>query len=147
MTCPCGRPAAYASCCGPLIEGRASAETPEALMRSRYTAYATGAVDYLLATHHPSTRPDRESVARSAASAEFVRLVVREASGDRVAFEAHYREGGATHVLRERSRFVRDAEGRWSYVDGVVARASAAEPGRNAPCTCGSGKKYKRCCG
>ena len=61
-TCPCGRPAAYADCCGALHTAFASgqgltAATPEALMRSRYSAFVLDRRDYLLATWHPSTRP------------------------------------------------------------------------------------------
>ena len=56
--CPCGSAAAFADCCEPLIQGRAKAATPEQLMRSRYSAFATGAVDYIVATTHPEQCKD-----------------------------------------------------------------------------------------
>ena len=58
--CPCGG-ALYAQCCGPLHQG-VPAPTAEALMRSRYSAYVRGDVDYLIASWHPSTRPDRATL-------------------------------------------------------------------------------------
>jgi SEC-C motif-containing protein len=120
--CPCGG-GAYGSCCGPLVDGGAAAPTAEALMRSRYTAFALGDVRHLLRTWHPSTRPRRLEVD---AGTEWRRLVVidrvgggrGDASGI-VEFRAVYREGGARGELHERSRFVRDG-GRWSYLDRDV---------------------------
>lgn len=157
--CPCGTGRPEATCCGPFRAGVAHPATAEELMRSRYTAYARGDVDYLLATHHPSTRPDRAGVARSAATAEFTRLVIHEAGEDWVRFDAHYRPRpspehpprGPEQVLRERSRFQREA-GRWLYLDGDVTEATVSgdapgAPSRNGLCPCGSGKKYKRCHG
>src|SRR5579862_3926574 len=55
--CPCGSGATYVACCGPLHRGSASAATAEQLMRSRYSAFAVGDADYLLATWHPTGRP------------------------------------------------------------------------------------------
>ena len=55
--CPCGG-GIFAACCGPFISGSRPAPTAEALMRSRYSAYVTGAADYLLATWHPASRPE-----------------------------------------------------------------------------------------
>lgn len=55
--CPCGWGRAYGECCGPIHEGRAAAPTAEALMRSRYSAFAVGDEPYLLRSWHPSTRP------------------------------------------------------------------------------------------
>lgn len=118
--CPCGSGASYGGCCGPLHRG-AVATTAEALMRSRYSAYALGETDHLWRTWHPRTRPERVT-ARDALT--WRGLVVEEtvdggpddAEGV-VAFTATY-DGPAGHqVLRERSRFTRRG-GRWVYVDG-----------------------------
>lgn len=133
-------------------------------MRSRYTAYVRGAIDYLIETHDPSTRSavDREGIARWSRQTVWSGLTIV----DTVAGGAHDDAGivefiarGATRGLpfaqRERSRF-RRLDGRWLYIDGeavreatrTVAKAvSAARVGRNDPCTCGSGVKYKRCHG
>ena len=143
VSCPCGLPADYAACCGRYLEGGARPDTPEQLMRSRYTAYVRGDVEYLWRTHHPDKRGDRARLEEAVRGSTFVRLVVQEAGPAQVAFEAYFREGRGLRVLTERSRFVRLDE-RWVYLDGVV---SVGDVGRNASCPCGSGQKYKRCCG
>ncbi|WP_299052573.1 YchJ family metal-binding protein [uncultured Nocardioides sp.] len=118
--CPCGSGTTYGACCGPLHRG-AVAETAEALMRSRYSAYALGETDHLWRTWHPRTRPERVT---SRDALTWRGLVVEEvvdggpddAEGV-VAFTATYDGPGGREVLRERSRFSRRG-GRWVYVDG-----------------------------
>jgi SEC-C motif domain protein len=92
-------------------------------MRSRYTAFAEGAADYLLATWHPSTRPDRVAVDERMT---WRRLEIVDSddggpfdTSGVVEFRAHYRIGGARGVLHERSHFVHE-DGRWLYVRGEV---------------------------
>lgn len=92
-------------------------------MRSRFTAFALGDVDHLLATWHPSTRPADVDIDPEV---RWYRLDVESVTGggpfdDRgeVAFRAHHRSSGGRGVLSERSRFVR-VDGRWLYLDGVV---------------------------
>ncbi|MDH5490482.1 MAG: YchJ family metal-binding protein, partial [Myxococcales bacterium] len=58
MNCPCGSGSKQNECCGPLMQGEAQAETAEALMRSRYSAFAVGNVEYIVATHHPESRDE-----------------------------------------------------------------------------------------
>jgi SEC-C motif domain protein len=116
--CPCGG-GAYETCCAPLHAGQA-APTAERLMRSRFSAFALGLGDYLLASWHPSTRPahsDRDDI-------EWRRLQIvdTDAGGPDdatgiVEFRASYRIDGTAGVLHERSRFARD-DGRWAYLDG-----------------------------
>ena len=55
--CPCGSSLLFNDCCDPLIQGKVSAQTAEALMRSRYSGYVTGKTEYILSTWHDSTRP------------------------------------------------------------------------------------------
>lgn len=55
--CPCGRGELFGACCGPVLVGERPAGTAEALMRSRYTAFAVGDTEYLLRSWHPRTRP------------------------------------------------------------------------------------------
>lgn len=121
-------------------------------MRSRYTAYARGEVDYLVATHAPETRdPDlRRNVAAWAAAARFTKLEVVGHDETTVTFVAHYIEGGVTRVMSERSRFREDPELGWLYESGTAApvrAAASSKVGRNDPCPCGSGRKHKVCCG
>jgi SEC-C motif-containing protein len=119
--CPCDSDLPYAQCCQPWHEGWAQqryAPTPEALMRSRYSAYVLGLLDYLLATWHPSTAPgDLELQA-----VKWLGLEIKAASsaGDAgvVEFVARYRDSsGRGQRLHEMSRFVRE-HGQWFYVDG-----------------------------
>ena len=126
VICPCGSGQPYAACCGHWHAGFAEkvhAPTPEALMRSRYSAYVRGLVDYLLATWHPSTSPGELTLS----PVKWLGLEVRhaEAAGDAgvVEFVARCREAGQAQRLHETSRFVREA-GRWYYLDGQMTEAA-----------------------
>lgn len=121
--CPCDSGQPYADCCGPWHAGLSEgvhAPTPEALMRSRYSAYVLGLIDYLLATWHGSTSPGELELS----PVKWLGLEVRHtmASGDAgvVEFVARLRDGGRAQRLHETSRFVREA-GRWLYIDGQMA--------------------------
>ena len=117
--CPCGNGSAYVTCCGPMHDGE-PATTAEALMRSRYSAFATGRLDYVLRTWHPRTRPTDLS---PTASVTWVGLdVLRTVDGGvlddtgTVEFRARFRSADRESVMHETSRFRRRA-GRWVYVD------------------------------
>jgi SEC-C motif-containing protein len=118
-SCPCGSGAQFAVCCQPLHRGERQAGTAEELMRSRYSAYAVGDLDYVWRTWHPRTRPP-ELIPNGV---EWLGLEVVAASDDEVEFLAHYRENGRSGriatggTLHERSRFAVRAR-RWFYVDG-----------------------------
>ena len=120
--CPCDSGQPYGDCCGPWHAGYAQgtpAPTPEALMRSRYSAYVLGLIDYLLATWHPSTSPGELELS----PVKWLGLEVRhaQATGDAgvVEFVARYRDSGKGVRLHEISRFVRE-EGCWLYIDGEM---------------------------
>ena len=118
--CPCGSGAALHACCGPYLSGVVIAPTPEALMRSRYTAYALRNEAYLRASWHASTRPEPGTIDLSAAT-KWVGLEVKrhQSTGPDsavVEFVARYKLGGRAHRLHEASRFVRK-DGRWFYLD------------------------------
>lgn len=124
--CPCGgvpSGAPLSACCGPYLAGDGWPGTPEALMRSRYTAYAVGDTDHLFRTWHPGTRPADVEVDRSV---RWSRLEIVDVGGDDtegvVEFAAHWTSGDSgtrqDGVMRERSTFARRA-GRWVYRDGV----------------------------
>jgi SEC-C motif-containing protein len=125
-------------------------------MRSRYAAFARGEVDYLVDTLHASKRSalERRELEASVKRLRWVGLRILDtarggpADPDGVVeFEARYEAPGDAGVLHERSRFVREGD-RWYYLDGEFPGAArgAKAPGRNEPCPCGSGKKFKRCC-
>ena len=121
-------------------------------MRSRYSAYVTGAADYLLATWHPASRPEgfelQDEIHWQGLDIRSTSAGGEEDTSGQVEFIASYQVHGRFGQLHERSDFRRE-EGRWYYVDGVELKGTpvtATKVGRNEPCPCGSGKKYKRCC-
>ena len=117
-------------CCGPLHEGKA-APTAEALMRSRYAAYARGLVDYIIATTAPGPQVQADPEAWRRSIAQFCRQtrfeglrIVEHVHGEEeafVTFEATLTQAGRDASFSERSRFVR-VEGRWAYHSGVGRR-------------------------
>ena len=58
VNCPCDSQRSYKECCSPFISKEKLPETPEQLMRSRYTAYVNGDIDYIKQTHNPKTVKD-----------------------------------------------------------------------------------------
>jgi SEC-C motif-containing protein len=157
--CPCGSGRSFDDCCQPHINGTVIAPTPEALMRSRYSAFTVADVDYLENTLAPDQREDfsRADTLKWAKTSQWLGLDVHHATGGGegeaegfVEFTARFRLDGRNEAHREIARFRKDGE-RWYYVDGQVPkpeqRRVAVKAGRNDPCPCGSGKKYKKCCG
>ena len=127
-------------------------------MRSRYSAYALGEVDYLIATTHPDFRAglSRESLLEHHQQTRWLGLSVLDTTAGNaddpigtVHFSARFAEleqGRCSSFgsLQENSNFIQ-LEQRWYYCDGDV-QIKPLKPERNAPCPCGSGKKYKKCC-
>jgi SEC-C motif domain protein len=160
LNCPCGTGEAYESCCGRFIRGEGLPETAERLMRARYSAYALGEIDYILKTHEPSTahQVDRKNTELWSKQSQWLGLEIvttsqggPEDSAGSVEFVARYKIRGVTVEHRERATFRRE-NGRWWFVDGQEIKGPPKqrdEPrvGRNDPCPCGSGKKYKKCHG
>lgn len=153
--CPCGSAINFDVCCKPIIEG-APAQTPEALMRSRYTAYAVGALQHVAATHAEEVRADfnRAEAERLARECEFqkldIRKVILDGESATMDFVIHFRRDGEDMIQAELATFRREAE-RWLYAGGdlntKVTQRIVTRIGRNDPCLCGSGKKAKKCCG
>lgn len=153
--CLCGSGLDYSQCCAPYHTGDKNAGTAEILMRSRFTAYALRDSTYLLATWDVSKRPDNIDFSKERAEWQSLEIIDCKKGGPAdskglVEFKAYYRLDGEEHVLHELSRFKKSG-GRWFYLDGQIKAAGpVGQPlnqGRNAPCPCGSGKKFKRCCG
>ncbi len=127
-------------------------------MRSRYTAFVLRDTEYLLTTWDPKYRPASLDLKKDRTEWLGLQILETEAGREtdvvgRVSFLARFCLDGSEQALRENSRFRKIGE-RWLYLDGqttqlpqppsVTTRPSA---GRNDPCPCGSGQKYKRCCG
>ncbi|KTD35776.1 putative SEC-C motif domain protein [Legionella nautarum] len=157
--CPCGSEINYTTCCGRYIDNQESPDTPEKLMRSRYTAYSQAKIDYIKKTMHgkPLEGFNANEVARWAQQVtwtglEVVKTYMDESNEDRgyVEFIASYREQGKDQSIHELSQFQRH-EGQWFYISGKQVKtplaAKKVKISRNAPCPCGSKKKYKNCHG
>ncbi|MFN8346871.1 MAG: YchJ family protein [Spirosomataceae bacterium] len=149
--CYCGSALEFETCCGAFIAGQQKAETALSLMKSRYSAYCVAASDYLIATTHPSQRAhfDKASIEQWAKESEWKGLKIisthkgsRDDTQGEVTFQAFYRdETKKSRVHYEHSLFVKEAE-QWFYFSGKHLAVN-----RNDACPCGSGKKYKKCCG
>lgn len=156
MSCPCGGKS-FEICCSPYIRGEKIAETAEALMRSRYSAYATGAVEYIKETTSPEGQKDfdMDAAKQWALESEWKGFEIinqaRGTAGDEdgvIEFIATYRVKGQVESHHEISTF-KKLDGKWFFMDGqIVTQVVNREQkvGRNEPCPCGSGKKFKKCC-
>ena len=155
--CPCGTGKAYQQCCGAFIAGEKFPSTPEELMRSRYTAYTEANIDYIARTMQSPALDhfDANYVKDWSDKVKWLKLeVVNSSVADTkgfVEFLAHFSENNQKHVIHELSEF-HLVNGHWFYVDGkppkqVPSSIMKLQTGRNDTCTCGSGKKYKKCCG
>jgi SEC-C motif-containing protein len=157
--CPCLSGIAYGECCEPYITGAKNAPTAEALMRSRYAAYVEHAIDYIVdtCTQGEKDRIDVKQTRDWSEKSKWLGLKILSAekggtedSEGTVEFEAVYEMDGLKDIHHERAKFKKEG-GRWLYDEGIVVPKTVVRVGpklgRNDPCSCGSGKKYKRCCG
>ena len=128
LTCPCGSNKPFSFCCEPVIEGHKQAPTAEALMRSRYTAFVLGAIDYLIDTTAKEHRhaDDAALLAEQIKATTWTGLKILKteaglASDDKgmVEFIARFETDDQIADLHERSSFRKD-NNRWVYVDGEV---------------------------
>ncbi|MEI6463362.1 MAG: YchJ family protein [Verrucomicrobiota bacterium] len=154
--CPCGSGQAFGPCCDPVLKQERVAATAEQLMRSRFTAHYLSDYRHLHRTYLSTARQPYVEEDLSEGELQWSRLVVHaHEPGPRpdtafVDFTAYFRDGGNEHPLHEKSEFQR-IDGQWFYTKSVrtgPAPAKAApKVGRNDPCPCGSGRKFKQCCG
>lgn len=148
--CPCCSGKDYQACCKPIHDGD-PAPSPEALMRSRFSAHAMALLDYILESWAASERSniDHAGLKHWLNSATFGLLSVLEAkqegSHGTVEFVAWYQQDGQLHALHDRSHFIQE-QGRWRYLNSSETQLKPAKLGRNDPCPCLSGKKHKQCC-
>ena len=118
--CYCGSEKLFSACCEPFILRKQSAPTAEALMRSRYSAYATHQADYLVETTAAATRKfhKKDAILHWAKSNQWVKLEILDASESIVAFKAYYLDNQLQiQVHYERSNFIKSGE-KWYYLDG-----------------------------
>lgn len=174
MSCPCQSGQNFENCCQPFLDGSRLPETAEKLMRSRYTAFTKADVGYLKKTLAPESRTDFDENAtrKWAETAKWkgLQILATEKGGPEdkkgtVEFIATYEADGEGLDHHEVSNFRKADGGQWYFVDGdshthregeghhhhhekpQTVQRESPKIGRNDPCTCGSGKKYKKCCG
>ncbi len=158
-TCYCDSGNTFTNCCAPIINGLRPADTAQELMRSRYSAYATVATDYLLKSTHASVRKNYvagniEAWARLN-NWQKLEIISRTLGGihderGEVEFKAYYSDpNGNLIVHHENSSFIKES-GEWFYLKGMINPkpvSLGSKTNRNDPCPCGSGLKFKKCCG
>jgi len=159
--CPCQSGASYKDCCGPIIAGERKAANPVELMRARYSAYAKAQVDFIIDSTHPEQREsnDRDAIKEWAEKSEWLGLEVKESrkggpedQDGFVEFIAKYSDRGMKMDHHEVAEFRRGKDGEWLFFDGKLVpvepyKRTGPKVGRNDACPCGSGKKFKKCCG
>jgi SEC-C motif-containing protein len=170
MSCPCCSSIEFEACCGPFISGHAQPDTAEKLMRARYTAHTRADIEYIKITTAPESRKDFDE-AETRKWAEGVKwkgLKIQdtkkggpEDQDGMVEFTATYEVQGQGIDHHEVAQFRKANNGNWLFVDGeahthkegeghhekpVTVKRESPKIGRNDPCPCGSGKKYKKCC-
>jgi len=158
-TCPCGLGHLYSGCCEPFINGSKNPPTAEALMRSRYTAYVEHAIDYIIDTcsKEEKDKIDFDQTKNWSEKSKWLGLKILSTEKGNpldtegtVEFEATYEVDKLREVHHEKAKF-KKSESRWLYIEGDVKPNTVIRQGpkvgRNEVCPCGSGKKFKHCCG
>lgn len=157
--CSCGSQKAFSECCEPFLKGTKKPLTAESLMRARYSAFVHHYFDYIFDTHHASTRDelDRDGVKSWGMESTWQGLEVlstekglEKDNEGKVEFRCKFNIKGQDQVHHEYSSFKKE-NGEWFFVDGELKnntlQRTSPKIGRNDPCSCGSGKKFKKCCG
>ena len=155
QSCPCASGKTFGACCEPVQAGTRMPATAEELMRARFSAHVTHNFKFLHDTYRPTA--GKPYVAEEGEpTMKWTKLVVHGhetgSDGEKafVDFSAYGTEEGVEKVLHEKAEFLR-VNGAWLYnrearLGPAPYKAAAPKPGRNEPCPCGSGKKYKHCC-
>ncbi|MDF9828407.1 SEC-C motif-containing protein [Ereboglobus sp. PH5-5] len=159
--CPCGSGQTFGACCQPVLQRKRPAATAEALMRSRFTAHVVRDYKHLHLSYAGTAKKPYDEVRakENTYDLEWTRLVIHSheavvngnPDSSTVEFTAYFLdEEKNEHPLQEKSAFTRTG-GEWIYTrpirTGPAPKVSATpKVGRNDPCPCGSGKKYKHCC-
>ncbi len=173
MICPCQSNLEFKNCCGPYLAKEKLPPTAEALMRSRYTAYTKADMEYLKNTLAPESRHDFDVKASEkwAKEATWLGLEILSTKDGKqedkrgvVDFMVKFKQDDQVLEHHEVAKFRRAPDGQWFFVDGDAHTHKEGEThahhkkqetvvntgpkiGRNDPCSCGSGKKFKKCCG
>jgi SEC-C motif domain protein len=153
--CPCGSGQKFAACCEPLLKRERPAENAEKLMRSRFTAHVARNWEHLHRTY-VKTAAEPYTADAEGEGRDWTRLVIHshepgvKPDTALVDFTAYFKEGEAEQPMHEKAEFHK-IDGAWLYARALregpaPIKSAQAKVGRNEPCPCGSGKKYKQCC-
>lgn len=153
--CPCGSQRTYEQCCGVYIDTEQYPQTPEQLMRSRYSAYSLAKIDYITKTMKgaPLVNFNPQEAKVWAQSITWIGLTVMQSFMETpekgfVEFSATFLDRNRLKVIHELSEFNKEND-LWFYVNGTNRELSDKNNNkkiaRNSPCPCGSGKKFKNC--
>ncbi len=148
--CPCGSRKKYQYCCEKYLLGKALPETAEQLMKSRYTAFCKGNIDYLIATLHPDkrTKRDHQELTKTITNTTWLNLTIintgQGKKSDKIGYVEFVAAFKITEIqqLHENSKFIK-TDGKWFYLEGNILPDFI--PKSNNKCWCGSGNKYKKC--
>jgi SEC-C motif domain protein len=118
--CFCGASVSFENCCEPYIKGSKNALTAETLMRSRYSAFATGAADYLVNTTHSSKRKlhNKSEILAWSQLNQWLRLEILAVTETTVTFNAYYLDGNLKAQIHYEHSTFKLENGKWFYVDG-----------------------------
>lgn len=157
--CPCGTGKQYEECCEPLHDGHAYAQTAEQLMRSRYSAFVAQEIDYIEKTQKLGAEEDFDKEAAESWSEEsfwegldILHTETQDGKPHVVEFVAKYTDRTGKFQAHHEIAYFEKENNKWIYTDGKIIdresyRRESPKVGRNDPCPCNSGKKYKKCCG
>ncbi|MFV8376815.1 YchJ family protein [Flavobacterium sp. LB1P62] len=118
--CYCGSQKNFQECCEPIIKGIQKSSTAESLMRSRYSAYATHEVDYLLATTLVAERKyySKTGILNWATSNQWLQLEIINTTGTTVEFKAYFLDSKLQKKIHHELSTFKFEKGSWFYVDG-----------------------------
>lgn len=151
--CPCGSNKNYQDCCEIIHNDHSKCDKPETLMRARYSAFVKNKVEFIDQTNIPGTKDfDINDAKVWATQSTWDHLEVINTSENTVEFKAFYADDkGNNHIHHEVGHFKKQDD-LWYYTEGQIVGTgpitrTSPKVGRNDPCICGSGKKFKKCCG
>lgn len=160
--CPCGIEKDYAQCCEIIHNDHTKALTAESLMRARYSAFVKNRIDFVAKTHSPGTSDFDEKEAEIwATSSDWKGLKILDTKDGQendpkgfVEFKAFYANKDKQDFAHHEKANFEKIDGLWFYKSGEIVsdmgttyKRDTPKIGRNDPCICGSGKKFKKCCG
>ncbi len=152
-SCLCFSELPFEKCCQPILKGEQKAANAKILMRSRFTAYVLKDYSYIFNTYAEAQRLQLsvKVLSQSAQSTDWLSLQIinhrAELTSAQVEFKAYYKVDSCFYVMHELSEFILENNS-WRYTTGKMLESSGEiKPERNSQCLCGSGKKFKKCCG